>query len=195
MKNALVNPQALPVTCFDHIVPHIGMNIFGCAYQLIHIHVSTPVISCKPPLYISLFSALCSETLIDLPMNGKEEKTSIALTAPQQSRDLQSSSIPSNRTAGTEKQELDRNSSPVHKCLKIALLSLVAVIGVLVLLLPSIAYYLPLPSVSVSFTLSLNVLYIANWIIFVVMMYARAYVQSSMSIKTSIKLPTCRHKS
>lgn len=135
-------------------------RIFGCACQPIHIHVSMPVISCKSPLYISLFSALCSETLIDLPMNGKEEKTSIALTAPQQSRDLQSSSIPSNRTAGTEKQELDRNSSPMHKCLKIALLSLVAVIGVLVLLLPSIAYYLPLPSVSFFFILSLNVLYI-----------------------------------
>lgn len=87
-------------------------------------------------------------------MNGKEEKTSIALTAPQQSRDLQSSSIPSNRTAATEKQEPDRNGSPIHKSLKIALLSLVAVIGVLVLLLPSIAYYLPLPSVSFFFTLS-----------------------------------------
>ena len=108
-------------------------------------------------IYINLL--VCSaldETLI--PMNGKEEKTSIALTAPQQSRDLQSSSIPSNRTAATEKQEPDRNGSPIHKSLKIALLSLVAVIGVLVLLLPSIAYYLPLPSVSFFFTLSPNLL-------------------------------------
>ena len=74
-------------------------------------------------------------------MNCKDEKTSIELTAPQQSRDQQSSS-------GTKKQELDNDNSPLYKGSKIALLSLVAVIGVLVLLLPSIAYYLPLPSVS-----------------------------------------------
>ena len=60
----------------------------------------------------------------------------------QQSRDLQSSSTPSNKT------EVDKKYSPIYKCLKIALLSLVAVIGVLVLLLPSIVYYWPMPSVS-----------------------------------------------
>ena len=83
-------------------------------------------------------------------MNCKDEKTFIELTVPQQSRDLQSSSVPSNKTPGTKKQELDRNYSPLYKGSKIVLLSLVAMIGVLVLLLPSIAYYLPLPSVSFS---------------------------------------------
>ena len=83
-------------------------------------------------------------------MNCKDEKTSIELTVPQQSRNLQSSS-------GAKKQELDNNNSPLYKVSKTALLSLVAVIGVLELLLPSIAYYLPLPSVSFS------LLYITNF--------------------------------
>ena len=98
----------------------------------------------------------CSEAFIEA-MNGNEGNICIELTVLQQSRDLQSSSTLSKKTAGTEKQEVDRNYSLIYKVLKIALLSLVAVIGVLVLLLPSIIYYWPMSSVSFPYTLLISV--------------------------------------
>ena len=76
-----------------------------------------------------------------ITMNGTEEAD---LTSQQQS---QQSSID---TVVTKNQELDRRKRQVFKCLKVLLMAVFAVIGVSVLLIPSMIYYFPLPLVSLS---------------------------------------------
>ena len=76
-----------------------------------------------------------------ITMNGTEEAD---LTSQQQS---QQSSID---TVVTKDQELDRRKRQVFKCLKVLLMAVFAVIGVSVLLIPSMIYYFPLPLVSLS---------------------------------------------
>ena len=84
---------------------------------------------------------LSSCSIVVITMNGNEEAD---LTSQQQSQES------SNNTPVAKNQELDRRKRQLYKCLKILLLSVFAVIGVSVLLVPSMIYYLPLPLVSFS---------------------------------------------
>ena len=76
-----------------------------------------------------------------ITMNGTEEAD---LTSQQQSQQS------SNSKVATKNQELDRRKRQVFKCLKVLLMAVFAVIGVSVLLIPSMIYYFPLPMVSLS---------------------------------------------
>ena len=82
-------------------------------------------------------------TITVITMNGTELEEA-DLTSPQQPQKS------SNNTSVTKNHELDRRKRQLYKCLKILLLSVFAVIGVSVLLVPSMIYYLPLPLVSFS---------------------------------------------
>ena len=83
-----------------------------------------------------------SDSTAVITMNGTEEAD---LTSQQQQS--QQSSID---TVVTKNQELDRRKRQVFKCLKVLLMAVFAVIGVSVLLIPSMIYYFPLPLVSLS---------------------------------------------
>lgn len=82
-------------------------------------------------------------TITVITINGTELEEA-DLTSQQQSQKL------SNNTSVTKNQELDKRKRKLYKCLKILLLSVFAVIGVSVLLVPSMIYYFPLPLVSFS---------------------------------------------
>ena len=105
-----------------------------------------------------------------ITMNGTEEAD---LTSQQQS---QQSSID---TVVTKNQELDRRKRQVFKCLKVLLMAVFAVIGVSVLLIPSMIYYFPLPLVSLSCSF---LSYISGWIAIGCMHHAYSSILTTTSI-------------